>query len=291
MEISMMSSNLPPLRNLPNWSRVRDLDRVRYPRLLTSDYMVRSPPVDIRSVKAAAADPSTDAQEDTRVASLQKDIEFLQQQHKDTLERLHAEIDKLKRLNKELQYQLVMKHEHSPKGFIRTNSDSSTSSRGGSAERVSQCRFISTAESGQGAVTSLLPLQISCSSSQNPRNPTLKECELIIRQLYQANSSQHQELLRVKKLLSNIASTNKASAEVSLTRACRCDNNRAEVFKHFPKLPLKPLPTKQLPSQAGKGETVILPAIKRNLSSSTMSERQRRAQDGHRMRLRRTVNS
>ncbi|XP_073766152.1 uncharacterized protein isoform X4 [Danio rerio] len=271
-----MSSNLPPLRNLPSWSRVRDLDRVRYPRLLTSDYMVRSPPVGIRSVKAAAADPRTDAQEDTRVASLQKDIEFLLQQHKDTLERLHAEIDGLKRLNK---------------GSIGTNSDSSKSSRDGSAERVSQCRFISSAESGQGAVTSLLPLQISCSSSQNPRNPTLKECELIIRELYQANSSQHQELLRVKTLLRNIASTNKASAEVSLTRACQCDNNRAEVFKHFPKLPLKPLPTKQLPSQVSKGATVILPAIKRNLSSSTMSERQRRAQDGHRMRLRRTVNS
>lgn len=93
----MSTSNLPPLRNLPSWSRVRDLDRVRYPRLLSSDYMVRSPPVDIRSPKAAAqVQPRTD----TRIASLEKDILFLQQQHKDTLERLHAEMEDLKRVNK-----------------------------------------------------------------------------------------------------------------------------------------------------------------------------------------------
>ncbi|KAL0187292.1 hypothetical protein M9458_018962, partial [Cirrhinus mrigala] len=87
----MSTSNLPPLRNLPSWTRVRDLDRVRYPRLL-------SPPVDIKGPKAAAQ-PRIDAHS-TRVASLEKDILFLQQQHKDTLERLHVEIEDLKRVNK-----------------------------------------------------------------------------------------------------------------------------------------------------------------------------------------------
>ncbi|XP_067268882.1 coiled-coil domain-containing protein 74B [Pseudorasbora parva] len=279
----MSTSNLPPLRNLPSWSRVRDLDRVRYPRLLSSDYMVRSPPVDIRSPKAAAQ-PRTDAQ-DTRIASLEKDILFLQQQHKDTLERLHAEMDNLKRANKELQYQMVMEHEHSSKG----------SCSDGSAKKNSHCGLISSEEAseagGGGAVTSLLPLRITCSPSQHPRTPTLKECEVIIRQLYHANASQYQELLRIKMLLGDIASKNKSSSEVfSLARDCLSDNSRGDVFQHLPKLPLRPLPKKQLPSQAGKGETVILPAIKRN-SSSTISERQRRAQDVHKTRLRRTVNS
>jgi len=94
----MSTSNLPPLRNLPNWSRVRDLDRVRYPRLLSSDYMVRSPPVDIRSPNAVPQ-PRTDVH-DTRITSLEKDILFLQQQHTDTLRRLHAEMEDLKRINK-----------------------------------------------------------------------------------------------------------------------------------------------------------------------------------------------
>ncbi|XP_050973889.1 coiled-coil domain-containing protein 74A [Labeo rohita] len=282
----MEMSNLPPLRNLPSWTRVRDLDRVRYPRLLSSDSVVRSPPVDIK--------PRVDAH-NTRVASLEKDILFLQQQHKDTLERLHVEIEDLKRVNKELQYQLIMEHENSSKESIWSNSNSSKSSSGGSAEKNSQCGFISSEEAsevgGGGAVTSLLPLRITCSPSQQPRTPTQKECELIIRQLYHANTTQYQELLRIKMLLREITSKNRSAAEVfSLARASLCDNSRAEVFEHFPKLPLKPLPKKQIPNHAGKGETVLLPAIKRNLSS-TMSERQRRAQDVHRMRLRRVVNS
>ncbi|KTG42329.1 hypothetical protein cypCar_00043368 [Cyprinus carpio] len=37
---------------------------------------------------------------DTRVASLQRNIDFLQKQHKETLEKLHGEIDILKRENK-----------------------------------------------------------------------------------------------------------------------------------------------------------------------------------------------
>ncbi|KAI2662023.1 Coiled-coil domain-containing protein 74A [Labeo rohita] len=261
----MSTSNLPPLRNLPSWTRVRDLDRVRYPRLLSSDSVVRSPPVDIK--------PRVDAH-NTRVASLEKDILFLQQQHKDTLERLHVEIEDLKRVNKvvvDSNYPGVLHTES-----IWSNSNSSKSSSGGSAEKNSQCGFISSEEAsevgGGGAVTSLLPLRITCSPSQQPRTPTQKECELIIRQLYHANTTQYQELLRIKMLLREITSKNRSAAEVfSLARASLCDNSR-------------------IPNHAGKGETVLLPAIKRNLSS-TMSERQRRAQDVHRMRLRRVVNS
>ncbi|XP_043102648.1 coiled-coil domain-containing protein 74A isoform X2 [Puntigrus tetrazona] len=296
MEMSTMStSNLPPLRNLPSWTRVRDLDRVRYPRLLSSDCMVRSPPLDIKSPKAAAQ-PRTDAH-GARSASLEKDILFLQQQHKDTLERLHAEIEDLKRVNKELQYQLIMENENSPKETIWSGSNSSKSSSDGSAEKNSQSGFISSEEvsegggGGGGAVTSLLPLRITCSPSQQPRTPTLDECELIIRQLYHANTAQYQELLRIKTVLREITSKNRSAAEVfSLARASLCDNSRGEVFEHFPPLPLRPLPKKQNPSHAGQRESVLLPAIKRNLSS-TMSERQRRAQDVHRLRLRRAVNS
>ncbi|XP_051950853.1 coiled-coil domain-containing protein 74A isoform X2 [Xyrauchen texanus] len=290
----MEISNLPPLRNLPSWSRVRDLDRVRYPKLLSSDCVVRSPPLDLRSLKPAAQ-PRVDAN-DTRIASLEKDILFLQLQHKDTLERLHAEIEDLKRINKELQYQLIMEHQHSPKDSKWSNSNSTKSSSDGSPEKISQCRFISSekvpeahAGSGGGPVTSLLPLSITCSPSQNPRTPTLKECEVIIRQLYHANTSKGQELQRIKTVLRDIVLNKKKSSTetVSLAKACLYDNTRDEVFKHFPKLPLIPL-KKQNPSQTSR-ETVILPDIKCNFSS-TMSERQRRAQDVHKMRLRRTVN-
>ncbi|XP_026072909.1 coiled-coil domain-containing protein 74A-like isoform X2 [Carassius auratus] len=290
---TMSSSNLPPLRNLPSWTRVRDLDRVRYPRLLSSDCMVRSPAVGFTSQKSAA-EPRTHAPS-TSITSLEKDVLFLQQQHKDTLERLHAEIEDLKRVNKELQYKLIMEHENSPKECIWSNSNSSKSSSDGSVEKNSQCGFISSEEAceaaGGGAVTSLLPLRITCSPSQQPHTPTLKECELLIRQLHHTNTAQNQELLRIKTVLREITSKNRSAAEAfSLARASLCDNSRGEVFEHLPKLPLKPLPKKQILDRSGKGEPVLLPAIKHSLSSS-MSERQRRAQDVHRLRLRRALNS
>lgn len=45
-----------------------------------------------------------------------------------------------------------------------------------------------------GLITSLQPLRIHSSHSQPPRAPTLQECEVIIRQLYSANSLQSQEV-------------------------------------------------------------------------------------------------
>lgn len=55
---------------------------------------------------------------------------------------------------------------------------------------------------GGAAVTSLLPLRITCSPSQEPRTPTLKECKLIIRQLYHANTTQYQEVSSASSCLS-----------------------------------------------------------------------------------------
>lgn len=45
-----------------------------------------------------------------------------------------------------------------------------------------------------GLITSLQPLRIHSSPSHPPRAPTLQECEVIIRQLYNANSLQSQEV-------------------------------------------------------------------------------------------------
>lgn len=49
-------------------------------------------------------------------------------------------------------------------------------------------------ESTGGLITSLHPLRIHSSPSEPPRSPTLRECGVIIRQLYNANSLQSQEV-------------------------------------------------------------------------------------------------
>lgn len=59
---------------------------------------------------------------------------------------------------------------------------------------VSEGGTKSVPESTGGLITSLQPLRIHGSLSKPPRTPTLRECEVIIRQLYNANGLQSQEV-------------------------------------------------------------------------------------------------
>uniref|UniRef100_A0A8B9KPZ2 Uncharacterized protein n=1 Tax=Astyanax mexicanus TaxID=7994 RepID=A0A8B9KPZ2_ASTMX len=281
-------SNLPPLRNLPSWTRVGILDRARYPRVTLPSHSVQSVhegPVSVReSPQTSQSKPGLDA---SRVASLEKDILFLQQTHKNTLEKLHEEIEGLKRTNKELQYRLIM--------------DSHQSSRESSAEvlheKQHQTGVISSeekqetandpVEQNEGAVTSLLPLKIHSGKFRPPRTPTLQECEAIIQQLYNTNVLQSQELLKMKAVLRDVVLNKKKISSDVYTQAkiYLSDRTSSEELEHFPKLPLRPLPKILQPSQACVRQKVILPAISQSLHSS-MTERQKRAQDMHKTRFR-----
>ncbi|XP_017558263.1 coiled-coil domain-containing protein 74A isoform X1 [Pygocentrus nattereri] len=290
MSNAMSTGSLPPLRNLPSWSRVGILDRARYPRPFPSDCAHEGPASDRDGQKISQSKAVMDG---ARVASLEKDILFLQQTHKSTLEKLHEEIESLKRANKELQYRLIMdSHPRPPRD----------SSAGGLHGKHSQTGFISSQEKLDtakydveqygGIITSLLPLKIHSGQSRPPRTPTLQECEAIIQQLYNTNTLQSRELLRLKAMLNDaVLNKKKISSEVSiLTKAYTSGSTSSGELEHFPKLPLRPLPKIQQPSQASVRERVILPAIRPSLRSS-MTERQKRAQDVHKTRLRRAVNS
>ncbi|KAM4634116.1 coiled-coil domain-containing protein 74B [Polymixia lowei] len=296
----MSSHNLPPLRNLPHWSRVGFLDKPYVPRPLPAKSLqqppvVPPPPEEPRGApRGGGGEPSPH-----RVASLQRNIHFLQQQHKDTLEKLHAEIDDLRRENKELQYKLIMDpprtsrktFTHSRRG-VRPPTQGSEANRGIYLEqplqdtRPSQDQTLSTSECGEilrssaqdhsperrgGLITSLQPLRIHSSPAHPPRAPTLQECEVIIRQLYNANSMQSQEIVRVKAVLKDIVFSKKITPEnYILTKAYLADGPRSG------------------PCQVGVTDGVILPALKHSLSS-TITERQKRTQAVQRNRLKRTV--
>ncbi|KAL1253106.1 hypothetical protein QQF64_017799 [Cirrhinus molitorella] len=258
---------------------------------------------------------------DARVASLQRNIDFLQNQHKETLEKLHCEIDSLKRENKELQYKLIMelpnssskrssriickqhhternKFQRDRRNYLEQTLEETCSPQVTEISSHLQCRetrsnFLTAdktegpSEDKAGFITSLHPLMIQCSTSQVPRPPTLQECEVIIRQLYNANSLQSQEILRVKAVLKDIVFNKKITAEnYILTKAYLADGKRADNSDTFPQLSLQTLP-KGLPvSQASKAEKVILPALKQTLNN--IADRHRRTQAVQRRRLQRT---
>ncbi|XP_058245124.1 coiled-coil domain-containing protein 74A isoform X2 [Hemibagrus wyckioides] len=256
------SSNLPPLRYLPSWSRVGTLDRARNPPIFICECEHKATPSYRHGHKTTQTGVEMDTT-GTRVASLEKDILFLQQTHKTTLEKLHEEIEHLKRANKELQYQLIMGAYLPPK----------EPSSGGLQEKRCQTGVI----------------RIQDSSSHPPRAPTLQECEDKIRQLHNANTLQSQELLRVKAVLRDLLNKKKLSPEVyKLKKTYFSDNTRSEELTHIPKLSPMFLPQIQHQTKVSVREKVILPAIRKTLSSN-LTERQKRAQDVHKMRLRRAI--
>ncbi|XP_074472961.1 coiled-coil domain-containing protein 74B isoform X2 [Sebastes fasciatus] len=230
----MSSHNLPPLRHLPQWTRVGRLGkpccsprRLPAPENQLQPLPVAPPPADRGGVWRAAAEVSSSSRHsnnimDHRVASMERNIQFLQLQHKDTLEKLHAEIDYLRRENKELQYKLIMEPpKSSRKGMSRSRRGVRPPTQGSDAHmglyleeplqdtRPAQDQALSAGEGSEmlgsarqdrgpevkgGLITSLQPLRIHSNPSHPPRAPTLQECEVIIRQLYNANSLQSQEV-------------------------------------------------------------------------------------------------
>lgn len=89
----MSGNSLPPLQRLPHWTRVGYLVKPGLPRRLPVNQQPQTPAV---PPTVGAAEKS----EDPRVASLRRNVQFLQRQHEETLEKLHAEIDYLRRENK-----------------------------------------------------------------------------------------------------------------------------------------------------------------------------------------------
>ncbi|XP_056586866.1 coiled-coil domain-containing protein 74B isoform X2 [Triplophysa dalaica] len=249
---------------------------------------------------------------DARIDSLHRNIEFLQKQHGDTLGKLHDEIEGLKRENKgsrrtiqihqtdnhKLQEDRANYLEHTlddkllPQGTDLSNHNKCRETRSNSSTAPTADKIKGSSEGKAGFITSLQPLMIQRSQSDPPRSPTLMECEVIIRQLYNANSMQSQEILRVKGILKDIVSNKKITAEnYLLTKAIFADGKRTEDSDAFPQLSLQTLARgliNRSPSQASKEEKVILPALTRSLHNN-IAERHRRTQAVQRRRFQRPM--
>ncbi|XP_077353474.1 coiled-coil domain-containing protein 74A-like [Festucalex cinctus] len=284
----MPNNNLPPVRHLPQWSRVGRLGVPCSPRRLPVNRLRPLPvlPAGDREGPKAMTDTNP------RVASLQRNIEFLQNQHKETLHKLHQEVDLLRRENKELKYKMIMeapkpirkglKHSQVGVGPVvrgREPTQNQMLSMGDCVEIHEPNRQTRRSEQSGALTTSLQPLQVRNGPSHPPRASTLKECELVIHQLYNTNSLQSQEIVRYKELLRDIVLNKRITPEnFNLTKAYLVDDICKSSDNAFPKLDL----------QSGKTSGVTLPALTQSLSSS-VSERQRRTRAVYRGRVKAMV--
>ncbi|XP_020618667.1 uncharacterized protein LOC110056507 [Orbicella faveolata] len=116
-------ANLPPLQDLPSWSR-NTLGRRKQPRPIIRDRL--QPIKSIREEMDEGADEKSNEKsnfsgrivsapsrghlldQSHRIDNVEKRIDYLRTQHAETLSNLHSEIERLKAENKELNFKLVM---------------------------------------------------------------------------------------------------------------------------------------------------------------------------------------
>ncbi|XP_051006590.1 coiled-coil domain-containing protein 74B [Acomys russatus] len=274
-----------------------------------------------------------------RILDLEKSLQFLQQQHSETLVKLHEEIEHLKRENKDLHYKLIMNEKPQKKGSISTaslhsgksisNSTVSANSQGktrphpsskkqelksdalqktdleehslSSAAHSSRLDRVPGAQgqakdedaeaSNSGATlvggshgrqgTGMAPL---LSLPPHLRKPTtVQQCEVVIRQLWNANLLQAQELQHLKSLLEGNQRPKAAAEEAGL------GSPKDQESMQFPRVATKSLTKKCLIlSPMPAAERGILPALKQSLKSN-FAERQKRLQVVQSQRLHRSV--
>ncbi|XP_008997622.3 coiled-coil domain-containing protein 74B isoform X3 [Callithrix jacchus] len=249
-----------------------------------------------------------------RVLVLEKSLQFLQQQHSETLAKLHEEIEHLKRENKELHYKLIMNQKLQKKANSQGKARPHPSSfkkqdlKADVPQKVDLCHHskMDKVPGVQGQAkdekTEACHAEAACAGgSQHQgrqmmgvyplmtlppylRKPTtLQQCEVLIRQLWNANHLQAQELQHLKSLLEGSQRPQVVPEEAGSS------SPRDQEAMQFPKVSTKSLPKKcLLLSPMPVAERAILPALKQTLKNN-FAERQRRLQAMQKQRLHRSL--
>ncbi|XP_070807165.1 coiled-coil domain-containing protein 74B-like [Pituophis catenifer annectens] len=106
----MQGSGFPPLGHLPHWPRAGQAERPG---------------------RAGGPGPPDAPTPPSRRAApeLERSLQFLQQQHGETLRQLHQEVDRLKRRNQDLQYRLIMQPLLQQAGFLSADREGASARR------------------------------------------------------------------------------------------------------------------------------------------------------------------
>ncbi|XP_043385365.1 coiled-coil domain-containing protein 74B isoform X4 [Chelonia mydas] len=317
--LGMYNTSLPPLGNLPQWSRV-GLDKSSHLQLGIQNNQGPQPLSQSQSVEVWNKDSHK------LVMDLERSLKFLQQQHAETLTKLHEEIEYLKRENKELHYKLIMNQslqlkvsrysltnrqqmDQPKKQKLNTEEQVISVVQGEpeppcpKVEKPQEEVFSREDREVSDKITSpvlSLPSQIRSGHAQVPpassnpflvnvlpshirKPPTLEECEIVIHQLWNINHMQAQELMYLKSYLEDIHKNKRIPEDYLL--ASQIGNQEVSRLPKMLKgtskkcLIITPLPA---------AERAVLPALKQTLGNS-FAERQKRTQAIQRSRLRRTV--
>lgn len=374
---------IPPLSTLPQWSRVKTQIPGYYPNTYVKDRYVPIINMEkIENVDTSDHDAMNSNLIESNALTLQqkkfdKAMSFMQTKHHEMLSNLHTEVDRLKRINKELQFQLVLLNKSSsslsassisnshrlkplenvPSSYDNSsllyksqpNSEHNTGRNSNKAELKiivlekeleklksilkeekkkneyltkmveklknreernlndaqqllykdeendlkTQTRFEKNSFTYQLELPfkiTIDPLQIKDKENQMSRIPTIKECEMIIKNLILSKESQASELNELKSHI-NMMLQSKTDVESCLsTDVIVLDEKENEIcateklpfihFKHHPKSELISYPAKQ--------EMIMLPALKQTMGLKAV-DRVKKSQQIQKTRQRREI--
>ncbi|XP_074255871.1 coiled-coil domain-containing protein 74B-like isoform X4 [Saimiri boliviensis] len=256
-----------------------------------------------------------------RVLVLEKSLQFLQQQHSETLVKLHEEIEHLKRENKansqgkarpqpssfkkqDLKADVPQKVDLEEEPLLHHSTlDKVPGVQGQVKDEKAEASHAGAACAGGSQYQGRQMMGVYPPMTLPPhlRKPTtLQQCEVLIRQLWNANLLQAQELQHLKSLLEGSQRPQVVPEEAGSS------SPRDQEAMQFPKISTKSLPKKctllsgdahgdspsthpsLLLSPMPIAERAILPALKHTLKNN-FAERQKRLQAMQKRRLHRSV--
>ncbi|XP_052596020.1 coiled-coil domain-containing protein 74B isoform X2 [Peromyscus californicus insignis] len=262
-----------------------------------------------------------------RILDLEKSLQFLQQQHSETLVKLHEEIEHLKRENKgSISTSSLQSNKSASNSITSANSQSKTRPQPGSLKKQElkpdalqktdlEEQSLSSAALFHGSKLDRVPEAQGQAKDEDAeasnsgvtllggmhgrqgagtasilnlpphlRKPTtVQQCEVVIRQLWNANLLQAQELQHLKSLLEGNQRSKTAAEEAGL------GSPKDQESMQFPRVTAKGLSKKCLIlSPMPAAERAILPALKQSLKNN-FAERQKRLQVVQSRRLHRSV--
>ncbi|XP_067329436.1 coiled-coil domain-containing protein 74B-like isoform X3 [Anolis sagrei] len=234
---------------------------------------------------------------------LERNLHFLKQQHRETLAQLHLEVDSLKRKNKEFEEKEMEDRRESDEGEEEEKEDefgakaaienplkesfkrepdvverSSPPSPASPSPQTDPCPLTQKLPraSSNPFLANILP-------SRSRKPPSLEESEAVIRQLWNINHMQMQELIYLRSCLEDIYRTKRIPEDYTQLsgRFGSSQTSRFPKVKNSPKqcrmlTPLLPAPP--------LAERAVLPALKQTLGNA-FGDRQKRAQALHRKRV------
>ncbi|XP_070618621.1 LOW QUALITY PROTEIN: coiled-coil domain-containing protein 74B-like [Erythrolamprus reginae] len=313
----MQGSGFPPLGYLPHWPRAGQPERP------------------VRPFPPGPSDAPTPPTPPSRRAApeLERSLQFLQQQHAETLRQLHQEVDRLKRRNQDLQYRLIMqplfqqadaeRAAAEDEALAEEEEEEEAATPAGSPEWQRDASHFTPEpqQAAGGSSSSSSPGQRRCCQRrlegvanvcasptsdpepgwrcENPLGlfqslpgervaflhaeaPQVEECEVVIRQLWNINHMQMQELMYLRSCLDDIHKTKRIPEDYMLAGQLGTqESTKLPRVRNAPKKCriLTPLPA---------AERAVLPALKQTLGNA-FAERQKRAQAVQRNRLHRTA--